>query len=172
MCANSVRRLSMRFWKRASTPNRSPRKNIAACGRKGGPMPVTLSASAICKWILSRGREPDSAQAFELAQSLKPGESSVLQPVHCVAEVPGVRVRWTLDQHSLQIERVLGCDRRSLTARMFTAWLTVWRRSMARICSIGFYYAIAIQTGGTLITADERYHRPAQVNGSIVPLKD
>jgi predicted nucleic acid-binding protein len=133
---------------------------------------VTLDASVICKWFLPREREPDWPHALKLAQKLSSGDLTVLQPIHWVAEVLSVLVRWTPDEHSLQVERVLGL-RLSVFDRP-----AVYRLANRMAAQHGahlfdtLYHAVAIQTSAMLITADDRYHRAAHADGQIALLKD
>lgn len=135
-------------------------------------MLVTLDASVICKWFLPREREPDWLQASELAEKLKSGDLTVLQPVHWVAEVLAVLVRWTPDEHSLQVERVLG-----LELSIFDH-PDVYRLANRMAAQHGahlfdaLYHAVAIEVGATLITADERYYRATRTQGRIKLLRE
>ncbi len=57
-------------------------------------MIVVLDASVILKWLIEDPlREPDTAKASALMESVVEGELEILQPVHWLAEVAAVAAR-------------------------------------------------------------------------------
>jgi predicted nucleic acid-binding protein len=135
---------------------------------------LVVDASVVVKWLIQDPeREPDTAMAERLMESIATGEQAVLQPCHWIAEVAAVLSRVSAG-----------------TAIDDTAMLCALELPMAdetavlpRACKLSvelnqhvfdtYYHAVALDTSdAVLITADERYLRAARGKGRIIPLRD
>lgn len=133
---------------------------------------VVVDASVVVKSLFPERGETDSALAIQLWRTIRAGRAELIQPSHWLAEVAAVIARLSAataakdvrDLYALEIE----------TAASASIYETACELSI----SLGhhlfdtLYHAVALEVGGTLITADERYYRKAQGQGRVSKLSD
>jgi predicted nucleic acid-binding protein len=134
---------------------------------------LVIDASATVKWLLNDAvDEQDRDAAISMLPAFDAGRHELLQPEHWLAEVLSViarrapdRIDWSLVFLRKLDAQVMGRDE-------------IYRRAAELAHRLNhhlfdtLYHAVALETGGTLITADERYFSVANGEGSIQRLKD
>lgn len=134
---------------------------------------LVLDASVIVKWVLPSDDEPDTERALALAQRVKDGTVSILQPPHWLAEVAAVLAR---------LEPALAPEAVGLLYAMEFPVLddpAVYVDACRLAARFGhhvfdtLYHAVSLQQhGATFVTADDRYYRKARRVGAIARLRD
>ena len=136
-------------------------------------MILTLDASVVVKWHIASQEERDSAQALLLLDFVLDG-AKLAEPPHALAEIAAVLSR-VFDEE--------GAKRRfDEVARIFASGLTIPAHSACfRAIEISsrldhhlfdtLYHAVAMESGGVLVTADEGYFRKAEKLGAILLLE-
>ncbi len=133
-----------------------------------------VDASVILKWFLKE------AECQEEAISLQNHcDESLIQlaiPHYAYAEIFNIFVR------NLSLERALAYSSRVLNYFNKEYAITIEMVSLAfeiikKVdCEVSFYdagyHALAMQEGGTFITADEKYYKKTRKHGSIMLLKN
>jgi predicted nucleic acid-binding protein len=134
---------------------------------------VVLDASVILKWLLEDpAREPDTAKASAIIESVIRGRLEILQPVHWLAEVAAVAARLTPPTAVDDVEM--------LAALQFptTDDPNVMRRATNLAIETEhhlfdtLYHAVALEhEDALLVTADDRYYTKAERYGTIAALR-
>jgi predicted nucleic acid-binding protein len=137
-------------------------------------MTVVIDASVVIKWLLQDPeREAGTEKATQLMESVTRGELTALQPAHWLAEVGAVLAR--------ESPQTAADDVTMLSALQFAATEDplVLKRAVDLAVELKqhlfdtYYHAVAFEIADArLITADERYLRPARAKGRIVYLMD
>ena len=131
-------------------------------------MKLVVDASVALKWVLGPVQsEPDLAEAAVLLKALGDGVHTAFQPVHWQTEIVAVVAR----KAPLRIDGTLVL----LNQTPFTPVgdVTVLRRAAQLSAALShhlfdtLYHAVALETGATLISADETYVRKARQIGQI-----
>lgn len=137
-------------------------------------MTVVLDASVILKWLLEDPvREPDTAKASTLIESVIRGKLDILQPVHWLAEVAAVAARLTprtaiQDVEMLSAMQFATSDEPGVMGRAAALAIETNQHLFDTL-----YHAVALEhEDGLLVTADDRYHRRAKRYGKITALRD
>ena len=131
-------------------------------------MNLVIDASVAFKWLLPDARiEPDLKESSGLLESIQAGRVTVLAPVHWKLEVLGVVAR-----HGTHAIRPCLEFFDSLPHTVIDS-AAVMERGAQLAASLKhhifdtIYHAVALETGSTLITADDRYFDAARRIGSI-----
>jgi predicted nucleic acid-binding protein len=135
---------------------------------------VVIDASVVLKWLLENpAREPDTAKAFALVESVVLGKLEVLQPVHWLAEVAAVAARLAPQTAVRDVEMLAALELPT------TDDPNVIRRATSLAIETGhhlfdtLYHAVALENeNAVLVTADDRYYRKAESYGTISALRD
>ena len=131
-------------------------------------MNLVVDASVALKWIMTeRPDEQNVAEALAVAEIIERGGVQLFSPPHWIAEVLSVLVR--LDPAAVE-SAVLTLTEMNPVVR--DGELTLRRAAdiaVAQRCHLfdTIYHAVALETGATLVTADERYFEKAKGLGSI-----
>jgi predicted nucleic acid-binding protein len=135
---------------------------------------VVLDASVVLKWLLEDpAREPDTANAEAIIESVIRGKLDILQPVHWLAEVAAIAARLTPQTAIHDVEM--------LAALQFPATddPNVLRRATSLAIETDrhlfdtLYHAVALEyEDAVLVTADDRYYSKAERYGAIAALRD
>ncbi len=132
-----------------------------------------VDTSVALKWYVQRG-EPDVKKAFLLLESYSRGQCALRVPDLLLWELAnaltlGRRLKPTEVSEALTHLRGLGTDLRSVQ------WSTL--QSAVEIATLvdatvydSYYLALALESGGVLVTADEKFLRKARRYPSIVSL--
>jgi predicted nucleic acid-binding protein len=135
---------------------------------------LVLDASVVMKWILQDDpAELDTSQALLVLDSVRDGRTSLIEPVHWLAEVAAVCIRLRPDIAMRAVDLFYAMD---IPVRNT---LAVYRHA----CSLAtefehhvfdtLYHAVALESHDTLlVTTDSRYFRKAERKGAIVLLAD
>jgi predicted nucleic acid-binding protein len=132
---------------------------------------LVLDASVIVKWALpDDAAEGHQGNALAVLGAVQRGEVDVLQPVHWLAEVAAVlaRLRPQIAEQAI--------DLLDLMELPVAADVDVVKRAAGMAAELDhhlfdtLYHAVALEHGGTLVTADDRYLRKARRLGQIVSL--
>lgn len=136
-------------------------------------MILTLDASVVIKWHIASPDELDCEQALLLLDSILNG-AKLVEPPHALTEVAAVLSRIMLDRADAcfdEVERIFANGR-------IMASSAAYRRAIELSVNLEhhlfdtLYHAVAIESGATLVTADERYYGKAAHLGSIVLLEN
>jgi predicted nucleic acid-binding protein len=134
---------------------------------------LVVDASVALKWILRDDSvEQHLAQAEDLLTACDDGKVELLAPIHWQLEINSVvaRLQPLLLEPTIKLlgdlapTTVNSADSIRLAARISIQTSTHMFDSL--------YHAIALQSGATLVTADERYYGKAQSLGAILLLPD
>ena len=136
-------------------------------------MNLVIDASVAVKWIMRQpATEPNVDEALAVLRSLRAGTHKALVPPHFKAEVLAVVAR-------LRPQRVpITFGILSSAGMEVVATDTAVRRAADLAIRLQhhlfdtLYHAVAIETGGTLITSDQVYYAKAAGRGSIQLLED
>jgi predicted nucleic acid-binding protein len=133
---------------------------------------VVLDASVIIKWLLrDPDREPATAQATALMKDVITGRRPVLQPFHWLAEVAAVLCRLapaTAGQDALRLQALRLPEASEPVMLRRACDLAIERETHV---FDALYHAVALETRGVLVTADQSYLRAARDLGAIVALE-
>jgi predicted nucleic acid-binding protein len=133
---------------------------------------VVVDASVAVKWIFPEPeRESEVAQALSLLAAIGSGQVEPLQPPHWLAEVAAVvtRIRPEIAEPALDLLDALELP--------VLADIAVFRRASRLGAELShhlfdtLYHAVALESGTTLVTADDPYFRKACHIGHIVQLR-
>lgn len=134
---------------------------------------VVPDASVVIKWFAPIGREPHADKAFELLDEFEAGRVDLAAPELLMCEVANTfaRVQPAEAASILADLRSMRFAHRSLHSSLLEDALKLVRHCSVTIYD-AVYHALALQHGGLLLTADERYLRKAASVGAICHLKD
>lgn len=131
-------------------------------------MKLVIDASVALKWFLrTTPAETDLAAAESVAATLERSETELFAPVHWRAEIIAVVARVDpalIDEALLVLE--------DMRATVIDG-VPVLRRAAELSVALGhhlfdtLYHAVALETGATLVTADEAYFNKAKDAGAI-----
>jgi predicted nucleic acid-binding protein len=131
---------------------------------------LVVDASVAVKWFLGGPNEQWRDKAEAVAASIDAGSTELLAPCHWTAEVIAVvtRLEPSIADHALELLT-------DMRPRVIDSVLVL--RSAAKI-SVRLdhhlfdtlYHAVALEAGGMLVTADERYFKKAEPLGHIALL--
>jgi predicted nucleic acid-binding protein len=133
---------------------------------------VVADASVVVKWVIPDPlAEADLDRAARLLLEVRTGEVELLEPPHWLVEVGAVLARLRPDtvDSALELLHALGVP--------VITELDVYRRAAVLARELDhhlfdtLYHAVALETGATLVTADERYWRKASPFGAIAALR-
>jgi len=129
-----------------------------------------VDASVVLKWLLADpGREPDTAQATALMDSIASGHHAILQPVHWLAEVAAVLARLSPETAAEDIARLRAMD--WPVADDVQVWTRACRLSIETRQHVfdTLYHAVALEhADATLVTADGRYQTAVRGQNRII----
>jgi predicted nucleic acid-binding protein len=132
---------------------------------------LVVDASVALKWFLGANpRELDLDQAQVVAAAIERSDTELLAPPHWEAEVAAVLAR--VEPSLIEEALLLLCDMRPTTI----GDMHVLKRAADMSVALNhhlfdtLYHAVALEEGGTLVTADDVYYAKAKDLGAIVPL--
>jgi predicted nucleic acid-binding protein len=129
---------------------------------------LVVDASVMIKWVAGDPAEPDQHRAMTLLQAWMNGEVELMAPVLWQYEVGNFLGR-RLPQEAeekLALLLNLGITGFNLTPAMCRRCFT-WMRERAITFYDAAYLAAAVETGGLLVTADEKFTQRMADLGSI-----
>lgn len=136
-------------------------------------MKLVIDASVALKWFLQDNADEDHlSEALSLLAQIRAGNYRITQPTHWLVEIVAVLARHRPD---IVPEALAALDELSAENCHSSAVLMRAAKLSSRLNQHAFdtlYHAVALENGLTLITADERYWRAAQGDGSIELLKN
>jgi predicted nucleic acid-binding protein len=135
---------------------------------------AVVDASVALKWFhRSEPGEDHGDLAMAILERAAFGSISLVQPPHFVAEVAAVLARLKPNSAARDLAFLLDIEWRTLeTPQLYATALDLAMRHKQHVFDT-LYHAVALRTpGATLVTADERYHAKAQVEGGIALLAD
>jgi predicted nucleic acid-binding protein len=136
-------------------------------------MNMVVDASVVLKWIFgNEPKEQDLDRAAALLVAIGEGNCGVNQPVHWCAEVLAVVARKSparCDATQLLFESLAFPTLDDVSIYRSAARLSV---DLNHHLFDTLYHAVALETGATLVTADERYFKVAKGLGAIQLLAD
>lgn len=135
-------------------------------------MRLVIDASVALKWVLDPTTEPDADKALHILRAVAERRHEATQPVHWLIEVLAVVARAAPDRltnvldifDALPFEVV---DGRRLQERAAGLAIDLHQHLFDTL-----YYAVALEHGATLVTADHRYFAAAAEQGQITLLSD
>ena len=135
-------------------------------------MTLTLDASVIVKWLVQDPKsEPDTDKASALVKRIVDGLDAIIQPPHWLAEVAAVLTRLSPKTAADDVEMLAALE------LPIAAEPTILRRATILAVKSGqhvfdtYYHAVALESEGVLITADDRYISMVKQYGRIESLK-
>jgi predicted nucleic acid-binding protein len=136
-------------------------------------MKLVVDASVALKWFLAdKSGEEHLAQAEAVATAIEHGETEFFAPLHWTAEIIGVLAR--IEPGAVD-DTLLVLDDMKPT---LIDGVPVLRRAADLAITLDhhlfdtLYHAVALETGATLVTADDTYFNKARDLGSIQRLAD
>lgn len=134
-------------------------------------MKVVVDASVVIKWVFpDSAQEEHTAEALQLLDDIKAGRALPRQPLHWLAEVAAAVTRLEPDI----VEPVI--DLLSALELPVVDDINVLKRASRLSMDLNhhlfdtLYHAVALETGATLISADDRYCRKARRLGKLIRL--
>lgn len=136
-------------------------------------MIVVLDASVILKWLFQDpSREPDTAKALVIIESVVSGRLEIIQPVHWLVEVAAVAARLTPHTAVSDVERLAALEFPTNGGPDIMRRATDLAIATDHHLFDTLYHAVAIETeDALLVTADERYLQKAERYGMITALR-
>jgi predicted nucleic acid-binding protein len=135
---------------------------------------LVLDASVILKWLLAAPeREPDTAKATALLESVLTGKAKLLQPIHWLPEVAAVLTRLSPQTAIDDVEMLSALELPTNNDSHVLRRATELAIDTGQHVFDTLYHAVALEhNDATLITADERYRLKAMSHGKILALRD
>ena len=136
-------------------------------------MKLVIDASVSVKWFLPhRHNEHHVEQAVAISELLSDAETQVFAPPHWITETVAVLARTEPD---LAIDALLILE--DIGSKIVSNKSTMHRAislaiNLSHHLFDTLYHAVALETGATLITADDRYFAKASGEGHIMMLQD
>lgn len=135
-------------------------------------MNLTLDASVVVKWHVANPEEKDSEQAVLLLDAIIEGSVELVEPPHALAEIAAVLSRILPEGAESRFEEVC---RIFANGKIVSDNSVYWKaielsRRLDHHLFDTLYHAVALESGATLITADERYFSKAEELGRILLL--
>jgi predicted nucleic acid-binding protein len=134
-------------------------------------MRIVIDASVVVKWVFPDSEaEENTEEALELLAAIRAGTLDLLQPPHWLAEVAAVvtRLRPASADAGLDLLAAMEFPVADDLATLKRASRIA--RDLNHHLFDTLYHAVALEHGGTLVSADGRYVRKAQSIGRIVAL--
>ena len=133
---------------------------------------LVVDASVAIKWLIPATAEPQADAAVALFAQLASAPDLALQPLHWITEVLGAAVRIDPDAVAEHVQVLQDLefatdDRAEIYLRAADLAISL----KAHIFDT-MYHAVALESGGTFVTADERYYARAASLGNIMLLSD
>lgn len=135
---------------------------------------LTLDASVMLKWYLRTPDEADLDEADALLGQLQQDDVTLVQPPHTLLEVAAVLARKRCDSLDVDLPELM-----AVLAPAETPEIDQILPRGVELCAQldhhlfdTLYHAAALETGATLVTADERYYAKAARLGNVVLLRD
>ncbi|HKV12487.1 MAG TPA: type II toxin-antitoxin system VapC family toxin [Thermoanaerobaculia bacterium] len=134
-------------------------------------MNVVVDASVVIKWVFPESaQEEHTAEALQLLEDIKAGRAFPRQPLHWLTEVAAVVTRL----HPEIAEPVIDL----LSAMEFPVVddIAVLKKASRLSMDLNhhlfdtLYHAVALETGATLVSADDVYCRKARRLGKLIRL--
>lgn len=137
-------------------------------------MQWVVDASVAVKWIFpDKQTEEDVEPAVALLQSIRAGNTKLLQPPHWLAEVAAVCVRLNSGIAQAAVEILHAMEFPIADSPEIYARACAMAERLEHHLFDTLYHAVALAYQDTvLITADQRYFRKAKRYGSIMPLAE
>jgi len=134
---------------------------------------LVVDASVAIKWFLvERPNELYVDEAQAVGQAIDEKGAELFAPPHWIAEVLGVLCRLDPDIVDGAMETFLDLRPTVLQDGPVLVRATGLSISLRHHLFDTLYHAVALETGATLVTADERYFEKSRQVGSITLLKD
>lgn len=131
-------------------------------------MKLVIDASVAFKWLLPDARiEPDLKEALGLLESVQAGRMTVLAPVHWKLEVLGVVARHGVQAIRPCLEFFDSLPHTVVDSAIVTERGAQLAATLKHHIFDTIYHAVALETGSTLVTVDDRYFNTARHVGSI-----
>jgi len=132
-----------------------------------------VDASIILKWVLGDEKEPDHNIAMGILNAWEQGYAEILAPTLWKYEVGNFLGRALNNEASEKMGILLDLNIKSieLTDKMFQHCF-LWMKHNSVTFYDAAYLAAAIESGGTLITADEKFVNKMKRSGDIFLLRD
>ena len=133
-----------------------------------------VDASVAIKWFIDDDdTEANIDQATQLLIAAQRGDALFLQPPHWVSEIAAVLARLTPKTASRSVTAILALEfvKTANEPNHYQQAISLAFELDHHLFD-RFYHAIALESKGTLITADERYFKKAKRLGSILMLND
>jgi predicted nucleic acid-binding protein len=134
-------------------------------------MRMVIDASVVVKWLFPESEaEGNTEEALALLAAIQTGIIDLLQPPHWLAEVAAVvtRLRPASADASLDLLDAMEFPVADDLATLKRA--SQMARDLNHHLFDTLYHAVALEHGGTLVSADDRYLRKAKSMGRIVAL--
>jgi len=133
---------------------------------------VVLDASVLIKWLINDPeRESHTEKATALVTAIGQGEPELILPDHWLAEVAAVLCRISPETAQGDVETLHLLDWPTLNTPTLYYRATRLAIDMRHHLFDTLYHAAALETGATLVTADEHYWRKANGLGHITLLE-
>jgi predicted nucleic acid-binding protein len=132
---------------------------------------MVIDASVVVKWLFPESEaEGNTEEALALLAAIQTGIIDLLQPPHWLAEVAAVvtRLRPASADASLDLLDAMEFPVADDLATLKRA--SQMARDLNHHLFDTLYHAVALEHGGTLVSADDRYLRKAKSMGRIVAL--
>jgi predicted nucleic acid-binding protein len=136
-------------------------------------MKLVIDASVTLKWLLrDDDNEQDMVAALAILDGVVDGRFSMIQPPHWITEVLAVMARRRPEAAKLTLQTLMDLvGQRTIQATVYLRAAELSSRLQQHLFD-SLYHALAMETGATLITADERYFGAARLEGSIQRLSE
>ena len=136
-------------------------------------MILTLDASVVVKWHIASPEERDGEQAMLLLDAILDGALRLVEPPHALAEIAAVLSRLLPEDAQSrfdEIARIFANGKTVSGNAVYERAIGISRRLDHHLFDT-LYHAAAMESGATLVTADERYFRKAENLGAILLLE-
>ncbi len=136
-------------------------------------MKIVADASVTIAWLFAMNAdEPDAETALALFETSGTDAIELMQPPHWVAETVAVVVRKDPSRAEavITILKALGVETEATADILVRAAELAIHLNHHLFDTL--YHAVALETGATLVTADDRYFAKARGEGGIVLLRD
>lgn len=136
-------------------------------------MILTLDASVVVKWHVASPEERDGEQAMLLLDAIFEGSLTLVEPPHALAEIAAVLSRVLPEDAESRFDEVCRIFANGKVFSENSAYLRAIdiSRYLDHHLFDTLYHAVAMESGATLVTADERYFKKAENLGYIVLLE-
>ncbi|HEY0511626.1 MAG TPA: type II toxin-antitoxin system VapC family toxin [Thermoanaerobaculia bacterium] len=134
-------------------------------------MRIVIDASVVVKWVFPESAaEENTEEALALLAEIKSGTVDLLQPPHWLAEVAAVVTRLRPEIADSVLDLLDAMELPVVYDLAIFKTASRIARDLNHHLFDTLYHAVALEYGGTLVSADGRYFRKARPLGRIVPL--